>query len=88
MNLYAILPEIILTTVAHPLPTIGGLLTGGRLVYLWAMLAPLGFLPCSSGGPRGTTAGLAQNRLSSAPTLYNHRTQYQAFVLPVISWPR
>ena len=39
------LGEIILTTVTHPLRTISGLLTGGRLVYLIAMLAPLALSP-------------------------------------------
>jgi uncharacterized membrane protein len=79
------LPEIILTTVTHPLRTIGGLLTGARLVYLGAMLAPLGFLPLLGGWDLvGILPALAQNLLGSDPTLYNHRTQYQAFVLPFL----
>ena len=79
------LGEIILTTVTHPLRTIGGLLTGGRLVYLIAMLAPLGFLPLLGGwDPVGALPSLAQNLLSSDPVLFNHRSQYQAFVLPFL----
>jgi uncharacterized membrane protein len=79
------LGEIILTCVAHPLRTIGGLLTGARLVYLMAMLAPLGFLPPFGGWDLlGALPALAQNLLSSDPILYNHRTQYQAFVLPFV----
>ena len=79
------LGEIILTMVAHPLRTIGGLLTGGRLVYLMAMLAPLGFLPLLGGwDPVGALPALAQNLLSSDPVLFNHRSQYQAFVLPFL----
>ena len=79
------LGEIIVTTVTHPLRTIGGLLTGGRLVYLVALLAPLGFLPLLGGwDPIGVLPGLAQNLLSSDPVLFNHRSQYQAFVLPFL----
>ena len=79
------LGEIIVTTVTHPLRTIGGHLTGGRLVYLMALLAPLGFLPLLGGWDlMGALPALAQNLLSSDATLYNHRTQYQAFVLPFL----
>ena len=79
------LGEIILTTVTHPLHTIGGLLTGGRLVYLLAMMSPLGFLPLLGGWDLvGALPGLAQNLLSSDPVLFNHRSQYQAFVLPFL----
>jgi uncharacterized membrane protein len=79
------LGEIILTLVTHPLRTVGGLLTVRRLVYLVALLAPLGFLPLL--GARdllGALPALAQNLLSSDPILYYHRTQYQAFVLPFL----
>jgi uncharacterized membrane protein len=79
------LGEIILTAVTRPLRTVGGLLTGGRLVYLMAMLAPLTFLPLLGGWDLvGALPAVAQNLLSSDPTLYNHRTQYQAFVLPFL----
>src|SRR5262249_19242857 len=79
------LPEILLTTVTQPLRTVGGLLTGGRLAYLLAMLAPLAFLPLLGGWDLvGVLPAFAQNILSSDPTLYSHRTQYQAFVLPFL----
>jgi uncharacterized membrane protein len=79
------LGEIILTTITHPLRTIGGHLTSGRLVYLMTLLAPLGFLPLLGGWDlMGALPALAQNLLSSDATLYNHRTQYQAFVLPFL----
>jgi uncharacterized membrane protein len=79
------LGEIILTIVTRPFRTVGGLLTVRRLVYLLALLAPLGFLPLL--GARdllGALPALAQNLLSSDPILYYHRTQYQAFVLPFL----
>jgi uncharacterized membrane protein len=55
------------------------------VVYLVAMLAPLGFLPLLGGwDPVGALPALAQNLLSSDPVLFNHRAQYQAFVLPFL----
>jgi uncharacterized membrane protein len=79
------LGEIVLTVITHPLRTLGGLLTGGRLVYLAALLAPLGFLPLLGAWDlAGALPALAQNLLSSDPILYDHRTQYQAFVLPFL----
>jgi uncharacterized membrane protein len=79
------LGEIALTILAHPLRTLGDLFTGGRLVYLAAMLAPLGFLPGLGGWDLvGALPALAQNLLSSDPVLFNHRAQYQAFVLPFL----
>ena len=79
------LGEIFITTVTHPLRTIGELLTAGRLVYLTALLASLGFLPLLGGWDSvGALPALTQNLLSSDPVLYNHRTQYQAFVLPFL----
>ena len=79
------LGEIALTILTHPLRTLGGLVTGGRLVYLVAMLAPLGFLPLLGGWDLvGALPALAQNLLSSDPVLFNHRAQYQAFVLPFL----
>jgi len=79
------LGEIILTIVTHPLRTVGELLAGGRLVYLAALLAPFGFLPVLGAWDlAGALPALAQNSLSTDPILYNHRTQYQAFVLPFL----
>src|SRR6185369_13500443 len=52
---------------------------------LTALLASLGFLPLLGGWDSvGALPALAQNLLSSDPILYNHRTQYQAFVLPFL----
>lgn len=69
----------------HPLRTLAGVLTGHRLLYLLALLTPLGFLPLLSPAELlGALPALAQNLLSGDPILYNHRTQYQAFVLPFL----
>ncbi len=79
------LGEIAVTAVLHPVQTLGGLLTGGRLTYLVLMLAPFGFLPILGGWDLvGALPALAENLFSSDPVLYNHRTQYQAFVLPFL----
>jgi uncharacterized membrane protein len=69
----------------HPLGALMSLLTLRRLIYAFAMLAPLGFLPALGRWDLvGAVPALAQNLLSSDPILYNHRTQYQAFVLPFL----
>jgi uncharacterized membrane protein len=79
------LTEIAATGLLHPLRTLGALLTPGRAVYVAVMLAPLAFLPLLGGWDVvGVLPGLAENLLSSDPVLYNHRTQYQAFVLPFL----
>ncbi len=79
------LGEVIAGVVLHPIVTVEGLLTGGRLIYLVAMLAPLGFLPLLGGwGLVGAVPALAENLLSSDPVLYDYRTQYQSFVLPFL----
>jgi len=55
------------------------------VIYAFAMLAPLGFLPALGRWDlAGAVPALAQNLLSGDPILYNHRTQYQAFVLPFL----
>jgi uncharacterized membrane protein len=75
----------ILVSIALPWRWLGVLLTAPKLVYLLAMLAPLGFLPLLA--PRVLAAavpGLAMNLLSIDPILINHRSQYQAFVLPFL----
>jgi uncharacterized membrane protein len=79
------LPEIVTTMILHPLRVLGIAATGGRLVYLGALLAPLAFLPLLGGCDLlGALPALAQNLLSSDPILYGFRTQYQAFVLPFL----
>ena len=79
------LREILITIAVRPWRWLGLLVDGGRLVYLLALLAPLGFL--SLFAPRVALAalpGLAQNLLSNDYRLYNFRSQYQAFVLPFL----
>jgi uncharacterized membrane protein len=79
------LGEIAATIVLHPLHTLGTLLTTGRLTYLLLMLAPFGFVPLLGGWDLiGAVPALAENLFSSDPVLYNHRTQYQSFVLPFL----
>ncbi|HXJ82034.1 MAG TPA: DUF2079 domain-containing protein [Candidatus Methylomirabilis sp.] len=79
------LGEIAGTVLLKPLRTLNVLLTGGRLLYLVLMLVPLGFLPLYGAWDLvGALPALAENLLSSDPVLYNHRTQYQAFVLPFL----
>jgi uncharacterized membrane protein len=56
-----------------------------KLVYLGAMLAPLGFLPLAAPPALAAAApGLAMNLLSVDPVLFHYRAQYQAFVLPFL----
>ncbi len=79
------LTEILTSIVVRPWRWLGVLLTTPKLVYMLAMLAPLGFLPLL--GPRALAAavpGLAMNVLSVDPILINHRSQYQSFVLPFL----
>ena len=79
------LGAIVATIALHPLHTLGTLITADRMLYLAAMLAPLGLLPLLGGGDLvGVLPGLAQNLLSMDPVLYNYRAQYQAFVLPFL----
>ncbi len=79
------LGEILLNMVVRPWRWTGVALTGGKLLYLLALLLPLGFLPLLA--PRALAAalpGLAQNLFSVDPVLANFRSQYQAFVLPFL----
>ena len=79
------LGEIAAALLLHPLRALGQALSGERLVYLAAMLAPLAFLPLRAPADAlGAVPALAQNLLSRDPILYHHRTQYQAFVLPFL----
>ncbi len=79
------LTEIVASVVLHPLRTLGTLLTGGRAIYLAAMLAPLAFLPLLGGWDLlGVLPALAQNLLSADRVLYGFRAQYQAYVLPFL----
>lgn len=79
------LGEILAGIVLHPLRTLARIATPDRLVYLLAMLLPLGLLPLL--GPAelaGALPALTQNLLSRDPVLFHHRTPYQSFVLPFL----
>ena len=79
------LAEILASLVARPWLWVPVVATLPKLVYLLAMLAPLGFLPLLA--PRALVAALpalAINLLSKDPVLYHHRSQYTAFVLPFL----
>jgi uncharacterized membrane protein len=79
------LGEILVSLGLRPHRWLAVALTGDKLLYLVAMLAPLGFLPLL--GPRALLAalpGLALNLLSVDERLFNYRSQYQAFVLPFL----
>ena len=77
--------DILAGMARHPLHALGSVLTTGRLIYVLALLAPLGFLPLLVPADLlGALPALAQNLLASDPILYNHRTQYQSFVLPFL----
>jgi uncharacterized membrane protein len=77
--------EIVATVFLHPLRTLGGLLTADRVLYLFAMLAPLAALPVLAPADLlGALPALGENLLSRDPIIYNPRAQYQAFVLPFL----
>ena len=81
----ASLGEILVSLVARPWLWLPVVATVPKLVYLLAMLAPLGFLPLLA--PRALVAALpalAINLLSKDPVLYHHRSQYTAFLLPFL----
>jgi uncharacterized membrane protein len=79
------LAEVLVSIAFRPWRWIGIVLTPAKLVYLGAMLAPLGFLPLL-GMPAllAVGPGLAMNLLSVDPKLINYQAQYQAFVLPFL----
>jgi uncharacterized membrane protein len=79
------LGQILMSIALRPWRWIGIVITPAKLVYLAAMLAPLGLLPLL--GVRALIAvvpGLAMNLLSVDPKLINYQAQYQAFVLPFL----
>jgi uncharacterized membrane protein len=78
-------PEIIATLALRPWRVLAGLFTKSRLVYLGALLAPLAFLPLLA--PEvlvGLAPSLVENLLGRDPVLFDHRTQYQSFILPFL----
>lgn len=79
------LGEVLLAPLRHPLTVLTTFLTWDRLRYLGALLAPLALLPLLAPLPAaGALPALAQNLLAHYPVLFNHRSQYQAFVLPFL----
>jgi uncharacterized membrane protein len=79
------LGEILLSIALRPWRWIGIVFTPAKLVYLGAMLAPLGFLPLLAPRPLAAAVpGLAMNLLSLDPKLVGYQAQYQSFVLPFL----
>ncbi len=79
------LADILVSLPFRPWRWIGVVVTAKKVVYLVAMLAPLGFLPLL--GPRALAAavpGLAMILLNLDPVLFNYRSQYQSFILPFL----
>jgi len=78
-------PEIVAGVLLHPFRVLAVIMTGKRLVYLGALLAPLAFLPLLAPGVLlGVVPSLLENLLSQDPILFDYRTQYQSFVLPFL----
>lgn len=78
-------PEIVTALLLHPFRALARLVTGKRLVYLGALLGPLAFLPLLAPGTLpGLAPSLFENLLGQDPILFDHRTQYQSFVLPFL----
>lgn len=79
------LGEILVTLAVAPWRWLGVVVSAKKLVYLLALLAPLGFLPLWAGTTLvAALPGLAMNLLSLDPVLFHHRSQYQSFVLPFL----
>lgn len=81
----ASLGQILFALVLKPWVWLPVVFAPAKLLYLGAMLAPLGFLPLLA--PRTLVAvvpPLAMNVLSIDPVLFHHRSQYQSFVLPFL----
>ncbi|MGH7362037.1 MAG: DUF2079 domain-containing protein, partial [Candidatus Methylomirabilales bacterium] len=79
------LGEILLSMLSHPLRTLGFMFSARKLLYLLALLAPLGFLPLLA--PRDllpALPALAHNLVSQDPILFSYRAQYNSFVLPFL----
>lgn len=79
------LGSVLAALFLHPVAALAPALTLDRLVYLLALLAPVGFLPLRAPADLlGAAPALVQNLLAADPILHNYRTQYQAFVLPFV----
>jgi uncharacterized membrane protein len=78
-------PEIVTALLLHPFRALAGLVTAKRVVYLGALFGPLAFLPLLAPGTLlGLAPSLFENLLGQDPILFDHRTQYQSFVLPFL----
>lgn len=78
-------PAIVASILLHPVRVLMGLATWRRLVYLGAIGAPVAFLPLLAPGTLvGLVPPLFGNLLGADPILFDHRTQYQSFVLPFL----
>jgi uncharacterized membrane protein len=78
-------PEILETLVLRPWRVLATVFTAKRLEYLGALLAPLAFLPLLAPATlTGLAPALAENLLGRDPILFDHRTQYQSYVLPFL----
>lgn len=80
------LPDILVTLPFRPWRWLAVVVTAKKLVYLLALLAPLGFLPLLA--PRTLAAavpGLAMSLMSLDPILFNYRSQYVVFSLPFLA---
>lgn len=77
--------EILFNLASHPLASLSYAMSGDRLAYLVALLAPFAFLPLLS--PFDLLPALPTlvvNLQSRDPVLFHHRSQYTAFVLPFL----
>jgi uncharacterized membrane protein len=77
--------DVLVTLLFRPWRWVPVVLHGAKLVYLLAILAPLGFLPLlAPAAVASALPGLAINLLTFDRVLFNYRSQYQAFVLPFL----
>jgi uncharacterized membrane protein len=78
-------PEIMATVLLHPFRVLAGVVTGQRLIYLGLLFAPLAVLPLLAPDVLlGLAPSLLENLLGQDTVLFDHRTQYQSFVLPFL----
>jgi len=78
--------DVLVTLAVRPWRWVPVVLQPPKLVYLLAILAPLGFLPVLAPmAAASALPGLAVNLLTFDRVLFNYRSQYQAFVLPFLT---
>jgi len=77
--------DVLITLAVRPWRWVPVVLQPPKLVYLLAILAPVGFLPLLAPmAAASALPGLAVNLLTFDRVLFNYRSQYQAFVLPFL----